>query len=577
MTDETKRPARGRKRAAAKRGPGTTPWEVLTCLPETEAILAINAGAIIGPVPAVVSAGAGDVRCWSGSVPRAVIRAIEESGPQSRAFVFRISFAGSSRQPPDRLQLPISIGRVIAVLLESKEYQQEVLARLVDFPDASLSAVDVRVEPTVFGAADPSVDLFTPPIGMREDSKGESQTPRGDKGGGAVAGLLTAISVSSALGDDAADQAWRAVGSSAAGEGDDTDLILRVGRALSVGEPDAVSVAVTRAAIGRLRHRSTRTGFDPQHLLDAITNEVRPSLAQPEIESLQRFFEAAGSILRVQAGASREMLHDGGDVMLRGLVAFLRTPSLERLESLALRGGRVGPRVGAFAMTLAGFFEGTGAIPARLKAVPRERLLALGDVTEALGTKGNVVVETATRCEGGKLLWVGSLMGREVLRQDRPLASGLSGVVAAAGGEKWRVSVVGGQLELRPQGDSSPHAVLAIPDVIGPCFPETRMTRLSLAIPWPKKIGQLEQAMRRASVHGLILELEDSEARRLVFARYLNVGYAPTDAAKAVSDLLDAANAVMRSGKPARRARTGKGLDAKLEVPADAAGAPEGQ
>lgn len=551
-------PATGRRPKASSGGP-----DLLVCLPETEALLAINAGAITYPVPPEVAGPGKVVACWRGQVPRQVVLAVEASTHTGKALVFRLAPASLepiSVEGAEYVALPVSMSKIREVAVETPDYLASLVARVEDFPDMALSTVSLVARPELYSPHGP--DSYADIEAWRDRPPAAPLTavgPAEDKVGGALAGLLVGLSQLPGI-EEFAEQAWRAVGEATGDAGQ--DLILSVGRSLSLEPPDRTTELVVAALLKRLAALSSRDGIDAEALLAAVAEDVGPQLDDAGRASLERFVAAALPIVGLHPGSSRELLQDGGSVMMRGAVAFLRVPSVERLVGGAAKGGRVGSRVALFALVLAGYYEGSGALSREIKAAPVARLAALGDAIEAVHV-GRGIDATSRRVLTADLNveWVATLFGKDVARREMSTPVALRGVLSAAQSEGWGVELTGAECAVRPATLASRFLIKAAQVPRGPVELPGAILRVSLVGDLPRApAAALNSVVAAVSGHDLAVRIANGGAGSQF---WVDVFIPPADAnpvrvAGGVARLLSVATAVDAVLPAAQKARSGR-------------------
>lgn len=429
--------AKPRKRSRRSKGDKRHPIRrVVVALAETDALLALGTGALVGPAPAPIAGPSNSVLCWPSSVPAGVISLLERDAGFTGTIVFQIDALAEQVVETSGqlfLKLPVSISRVPSAVVSSAGYLELLLARVADFPDVVLDAVPISVDPTAFaaGADGMAPDLWAT-LGRKDrDADSERTEVRQDKTAGALAGLIASLDNCQPSDLQSAIDEWEAL-SCLQGSADDLPaMLVRVGVALSTEPPEAASLAFTAQLVRRLLELDTRAGFEPSELLREVTASASGLVGADEASVLRLFAEKADLVLRFAPGAPRDLLQDGGSIMLRGCLAFLQTPDVEKLTAAMGQGKRVGRRVGAFALVLAGCYTGSAALPRTLKASSTERLRALGDATEVLAAGGPIVAEWRQGVDlGGRGMRLAILQGKTVARLPIPL-DGLLEVVAA--------------------------------------------------------------------------------------------------------------------------------------------------
>ncbi len=481
---------------------------ILVCLPETEALLALSGGAIV-PSLNVWQDGA-EMPYWVDGVPAAQLTEsrglVSDSG---ELFIFTVDATSVERSgvATGLVRLPISLSKVSAVSVRSSGYRDQMLARVSDFADLVLDAVDLRVEPRLFASVSTELPVLVELSRTRES--GVDHRP--EKCAGAVAGVLAAIDCG-ILKTERTEAVWNAIGSVAGGEDADAQLGLALGSALSGESVDELSAEIVRAILQKLRSLTARDGIEPSLFLDAIATEVRAKARLTDLAGLDRFLSAAIPLVSMHPSGNRELLQDGGAIMLRGVTAFLRSPSVEKLAATSLRGGRIGYRVASFAMFLAGYYEGVFSLSRRIKASSKSRLFGLGQLAEAIGSGVPIMSRTSVSIEGGVALRTLHLFGHEVQRSEVEVPVGYVHLASAANEAGLRMSVATDGLTLVVKRDAIAFELFA--GRFSPEFlvPPQDLVRLTLLIALPKNSSaraHLSEAIRRA---GLIEEPRDDVA-----------------------------------------------------------------
>lgn len=451
-----------------------------------------------------------DIPCWIDGVPAAQLaesRGIVSDSGELFVFTIDVTSLGRDSVNAGAVRLPIPLSKISAVSVRSRQYRDQLIARISEFPDVVLDGVEFRVEPHLFSsvsAAQANYEILSTPREAAVDRRPE-------KCAGAVAGILAAIDAG-LLSRERAEDVWNALGASVGGQDADIMLGLALGSSLSVESVDELSSEVLVAVLRRLGSISAQTGFEPIQFLDAIYADVHSTGRLADLAGLDRFIAAAKPLVSLHPGGNRELLQDGGAIVLRGVTAFLRSPSVEKLAATAVRGGRVGSHVATFAMFLAGYLEGIFALPRDIKASTKERLWGLGQLAEAIGYGARVESGASTLYENGTAFRALSLFGRVVRRSEVGMPKWYERFAVAANeaGLQIGASDNGPAILVERNGNS----ITLAAQMVAPAFlfPSQDLVRLTLSIASPKTASarmQISEAIGRA---GLVYDLSADSA-----------------------------------------------------------------
>jgi hypothetical protein len=540
----SRKPRQGKRAGAAKRV-----RQYVIPLPETEAVLALSSGALAAPLPPLISSAPGRVQCWEGRVPARVAESLAAGAGFGGLLFLKVADDRATvitEGLTTSIALPLAVARISSAVAASPEYLELLLARLADFPDVVLDALPLEVDAGVIDYGNWDTDLFEQaadndravdaghadrpgadrgvPVGAGHADGGVDEGvaveavhddgPPADKVGGAVAGLLAALLADPSSSEGDVQHAWRAVSSADQTTDTATALILRVGCALSPTPPDAAARVFCDELVKRLAHMGTKTGIEPGSLAAEVVEAAKQSV--PDSSELDHFRTAAEMMMLPQSAPNRDLLQDGGSIILRGALAFLRTPSVERLEALVAKGGRLGSRVGAFALTLAGYYEGTTAMARRFKAGTAGTLLALGEVIESMAHALPIRADDRREMDsGGRLIWVPVLHERVIGRRLWSLPPALEVValtVESCGWTPLMPETNGLRFAVAEPGYEQPITAQITSEV--PFEPQSPLVALSVTFPVGRRKGSVpaEALLAAATAHGLFVQSRASGA-----------------------------------------------------------------
>lgn len=355
------------------------------------------------------------VRAWPSKVPASAIKDVLRGREYGCALLLELDVtpqAGASERGECVVAIPASISRLRRVLARTQEERDLLVARVRAYPDVPADAVEFAVRGDMFAPPDeeePTLDLNS-----AEQPRRLERFCGIDKTLGAIAGLVTGLRGgtwdSACLAKLSAAIAAPIEKAPALVETITTSLETEVGESLGP--------AFARHLAQHLTSTSPKEGFEPDALLEAVANEVRPAVAEKDAVKLDKFIATASAVIDGTSSAGRSLLADDGSIGLRaGLLVLRVLGDPEQLSGMCRGPNPVGWRVRALAWTLLGCFRGCAALPNALKSEPKELLLGLGDVAEMIrdGTAG-AISGAGTRSAAGRNGWALSLAGREVLK-----------------------------------------------------------------------------------------------------------------------------------------------------------------
>jgi hypothetical protein len=449
MEDTTTQRTKSNSRLRSKAKKDRQNVHVLVALHETEAVLSLSCGAITAD--ALVSRLGNDVRdhhrveCWDKRIPSSAVSVIEATAGYGGVIGFRLSIDRSelvTKGETATIALPIPLSAVLEALFLDEDYRLLFQSRVSAFPDVVLEAIPHRTAPEYFETqGEINSDVARNPGIESRDTKPFTERRIEDKVSGAIAGTFAGLRVTPGWTASDISNVWSALSSPLEEAQDDVELLVRIASAVAGERPDTASLSFFRAVIQRLAMLGTQDGFEPEQFLNEVAKTARSS-CDNQGEQLLNKFEAAGkALIAFDPRAPKDLLADGGSIILRGCLAFILNPPISRLEGMASK-QRVGRRVGTLALMISGYYTGTTAMPRDLKARPVGLLLSLGDVIVARSRKRQIDA-TINRLvdNGGRPISELILEGRTVGSIRGYLPDPFSAVAEAVVANSWQPEV----------------------------------------------------------------------------------------------------------------------------------------